>query len=161
MMRVKLLKKNFKPQSSKDPEWRRLLPVIVKLQNNGLNDMTPKNPFDTSEALESLKSVLLQEDLRYRLFPDLTKKQVQSELNKLTIEGPPRLPELYSICASHMIDMLYKHGIWTADVIASEIEKRLHQTHMKEFLAENPDIYPKGLNVENEYTVVVRRSKEK
>ena len=41
------------------------------------------------------------------------------------------------------------------------LEKRLHQTHMKEFLAENPDIYPKGLNVENEYTVVVRRSKEK
>ena len=41
------------------------------------------------------------------------------------------------------------------------LEKRLHQTHMKEFLAENPDIYPKGLNVENEFTVVVRRSKEK
>ena len=40
------------------------------------------------------------------------------------------------------------------------LEKRLHQTHMKEFLAENPDIYPKGLNVENQYTVVVRRSKE-
>lgn len=41
------------------------------------------------------------------------------------------------------------------------LEKRLHQTHMKEFLAENPDVYPQGLNVENEYTVVVRRSKEK
>ena len=41
------------------------------------------------------------------------------------------------------------------------LEKRLHQTHMKEFLAENPDLYPKGLNVENEYTVVVRRSKDK
>jgi hypothetical protein len=41
------------------------------------------------------------------------------------------------------------------------LEKRLHQTHMKEFLAENPDLFPKGLNVENQYTVVVRRSKEK
>jgi hypothetical protein len=40
------------------------------------------------------------------------------------------------------------------------LEKRLHQTNMKDFLAENPDIYPKGLNVESEYTVVVRRSKE-
>ena len=39
------------------------------------------------------------------------------------------------------------------------LEKRLHQTHMKEFLAENPDIFPKGLNIENQYTVVVRRSK--
>lgn len=41
------------------------------------------------------------------------------------------------------------------------LEKRLHQTHMKEFLEENPDVLPAGLNVENQYTVVVRRSKEK
>jgi hypothetical protein len=40
------------------------------------------------------------------------------------------------------------------------LEKRLHQTHMKEFLFENPDLLPMGLNVESEYTVVVRRSKE-
>ena len=40
------------------------------------------------------------------------------------------------------------------------LEKRIHQTNMKDFLAENPDLCPKGLNVESEYTVVVRRSKE-
>ncbi len=40
------------------------------------------------------------------------------------------------------------------------LEKRLQQTNLKQFLAENPDVYPKGLNVENEYTVLVRRSKE-
>ena len=40
------------------------------------------------------------------------------------------------------------------------LEKRLHQTHMKEFLSENPSLLPMGLNVESEYTVVVRRSKE-
>ena len=40
------------------------------------------------------------------------------------------------------------------------LEKRLHQTNMKDFLAENPMFYPAGLNVENSYTVVVRRSKE-
>jgi hypothetical protein len=40
------------------------------------------------------------------------------------------------------------------------LEKRLHQTNMKDFLAENPDLLPKGLNVESEYTVLVRRSKE-
>jgi len=39
------------------------------------------------------------------------------------------------------------------------LEKRLHQTHMKEFLSENPDLLPIGLNVESAYTVVVRRSK--
>ena len=40
------------------------------------------------------------------------------------------------------------------------LEKRIQQTHMKEFLAENPDVYPQGMNVENQYTVVVRRKKE-
>ena len=41
------------------------------------------------------------------------------------------------------------------------LEKRLHQTNMKDFLSENPTILPAGLNVENSYSVVVRRSKEK
>lgn len=39
------------------------------------------------------------------------------------------------------------------------LEKRLHQSHMKEFLEENPDLEPVGLNVDKEYTVVVRRAK--
>ena len=30
---------------------------------------------------------------------------------------------------------------------------------MKDFLQENPDAMPMGLNVENEYTIVVRRAK--
>ena len=40
------------------------------------------------------------------------------------------------------------------------LEKRIQQTHMKEFLQENPDLLPAGLNVENQYTVLVRRKKE-
>ena len=52
------------------------------------------------------------------------------------------------------------------DFIADEgafglLEKRLHQSNMKQFLEENPDKFPVGLNVENSYSVVVRRSKEK
>jgi sugar phosphate isomerase/epimerase len=39
------------------------------------------------------------------------------------------------------------------------LEKRLHQTNMKEFLHENPDVMPMGLNVESEYSIVVRRAK--
>ena len=38
--------------------------------------------------------------------------------------------------------------------------KAINQTNMKQFLEENPDVLPKGLNVETEYTVVVRRPKE-
>jgi hypothetical protein len=40
------------------------------------------------------------------------------------------------------------------------LEKRLHQTHMKQFLEENPELLPMGLNVDREYTVVVRRPTE-
>lgn len=40
------------------------------------------------------------------------------------------------------------------------LEKRLHQSHMKQFLEENPEVQPAGLNVEREFTVVVRRPKE-
>ena len=39
------------------------------------------------------------------------------------------------------------------------LEKRLHQTNMKQFLEENPMFHPAGLNVDSEYTVIVRRSK--
>ena len=37
------------------------------------------------------------------------------------------------------------------------LEKRLHQSNMKQFLEENPDVHPKGLNIDNEYAIVVRR----
>lgn len=52
-----------------------------------------------------------------------------------------------------MYDFIEEHGAFGL------LEKRLHQTNMKDFLAENPDILPMGLNVDSEYTVVVRRSK--
>jgi len=53
-----------------------------------------------------------------------------------------------------MYQVIKEHGAFGL------LEKRLHQTNMKDFLAENPSFYPIGLNVENSYTVVVRRSKE-
>jgi sugar phosphate isomerase/epimerase len=52
-----------------------------------------------------------------------------------------------------MYDFIEEHGAFGL------LEKRLHQTNMKDFLAENPDVLPMGLNVDSEYTVVVRRSK--
>jgi hypothetical protein len=39
------------------------------------------------------------------------------------------------------------------------LERRLHQTNMRQFLTENPDVLPIGLNVDKEFTVVVRRAK--
>ena len=36
-------------------------------------------------------------------------------------------------------------------------EKRLHQGNVKQFLEENPDVLPPGLNVDSEYTITVRK----
>lgn len=38
------------------------------------------------------------------------------------------------------------------------VERRIHQGNMAEFLKENPDKVPVGLNVDSEYTATVRRS---
>jgi len=38
------------------------------------------------------------------------------------------------------------------------LERRISQTQMREFIKENPDEMPVGLNVDNRYTVTVRRS---
>lgn len=39
------------------------------------------------------------------------------------------------------------------------LERRLHQSNMKQFLEENPELLPAGLQADRAYTVVVRRSK--
>jgi hypothetical protein len=37
------------------------------------------------------------------------------------------------------------------------LEKRLNQSNVKAFIEENPDVVPKGLNVDSEYVISVRR----
>lgn len=38
------------------------------------------------------------------------------------------------------------------------LEKRIHQTNMKAFLEDNPDLLPPGLNANAEYSVTIRRN---
>lgn len=39
------------------------------------------------------------------------------------------------------------------------LEKRIHQTNMKQFLEEHPEKLPAGLQADSKYSIVVRRSK--
>lgn len=39
------------------------------------------------------------------------------------------------------------------------LEQRIHQTNMKAFLSENPDVLPQGLNQDSKYSIAVRRAK--
>lgn len=40
------------------------------------------------------------------------------------------------------------------------LEKRIQQTHMKQFLEENPDLLPAGLNVDSQYAITVKRPRK-
>jgi hypothetical protein len=59
---------------------------------------------------------------------------------------------------------------WTSDwesmnkfivehAVVDLLEKRIHQKNMEQFLEENPELLPPGLNVDSEYTMNVRRKK--
>ena len=63
-----------------------------------------------------------------------------------------------------------KTRYWTSDweqmhkfVLEHEVpeflEKRLSQANVKQFLEENPEVVPKGLNSDSEFAVTVRKSK--
>ena len=85
---------------------------------------------------------------------------------------------LLSHCKEHAVDSVrtseglfyrsVKQRYWTSDWesmnafimehgVPHFYEKRLNQTTVKQFLEENPDLVPKGLNVDSEYTVAVRK----
>lgn len=63
-----------------------------------------------------------------------------------------------------------KTRYWTSDwksmkqfILANDafelMEQRVHQTNMKGFLEEHPDLMPAGMNVDSKYVINVRRGK--
>jgi len=41
------------------------------------------------------------------------------------------------------------------------LEKRIHQTNMKEFMDQNPELHPPGLNIDSEYEITIQRRRSK
>jgi len=85
---------------------------------------------------------------------------------------------LLSYCKEHEVDSVrtasglfyrtVKQRYWTSDwesmhkfIMEHDLpeffEKRLNQTHVRQFLEENPDQLPAGLNVDSEYAISVRK----
>lgn len=54
---------------------------------------------------------------------------------------------------SSMYEFIKEHDI------PQLLEQRLHQTNMKAFLSDHPDVFPIGLNQDSKYSISVRRSK--
>lgn len=85
---------------------------------------------------------------------------------------------LLEYCKEHEVDSvrtasgLFYRGVkqryWTSDWesmhkfvmehnVPEFLEKRLNQTHVRQFIEDNPDLLPAGLNVDSEYTISVRK----
>ena len=52
---------------------------------------------------------------------------------------------------SSMYEFIKEHNV------LEFFDKRLNQGNVRQFLEENPDLVPKGLNVDSEYVITVRK----
>lgn len=106
------------------------------------------------------------------------KAQFEQEDEKLSKQLDEVKRALLDYCKSQGVDSVrtpaglfyrsLKTRYWTNDwesmnkfildnAIPEFYEKRLNQTSVKQFLEENPDVLPPGLNVDSEYVITVRK----
>ena len=104
------------------------------------------------------------------------------EIKKLKEQQDKVSDELLKLCESQEADGLKTPSgtvsrrvtstYWTSDweqmyVFIKEhdapqlLEKRIHNGNMKEFLADNPDVVPEGLQAKPRYTISVRKPTKK
>ena len=100
-------------------------------------------------------------------------KELDAKLDKLKAELLEHCKEtgVESVkTASGTFWRTQRKRFWTSDweamnrfIVDNEavdlLEKRIHQGNMKQFLEENPDTLPPGLNADSEYSITVRRKK--
>lgn len=108
---------------------------------------------------------------------ELTSKYKEEE-GKLREQQDRVKLALLEYCKEHEVDSVrtasglfyrtVKQRYWTSDwesmhkfIMDNEVpeffEKRLNQTHVRQFIEENPDLIPLGLNVDSEYAISVRK----
>jgi len=108
---------------------------------------------------------------------ELTSKYKEEE-GKLREQQDKVKLALLEYCKEHEVDSVrtasglfyrtVKQRYWTSDwesmhkfimdnKVPEFFEKRLNQTHVRQFIEENPDLIPLGLNVDSEYAISVRK----
>lgn len=129
---------------------------------------------DTTVSVEKLTRVYIKiRDARAELSANFKKedddlKEKQDKIKRALLDH----------CKEHNVESVrtseglfyrsVKQRYWTSDwdsmnkfILENEVpefyEKRLNQTVVKQFLEENPDAVPPGLNVDSEYTISVRK----
>ena len=112
------------------------------------------------------------------------KSELAAEFNEKEKELDAKLDKLKAVLLEHCKETgvesvktasgtfwrTQRKRFWTSDweamnrfIVDNEavdlLEKRIHQGNMKQFLEENPDALPPGLNADSEYSITVRRKK--
>jgi hypothetical protein len=124
-------------------------------------------------------SKLVQVYIKIRDARDMKQRQMEQEVNELNEQLGVIEQELLEICKATGQDggktsfgsfsRSVKTRYWTSDWDSMYkfirehdapelLERRIHQGNFSEFLKENPDNMPAGVNVESKYSVTVRRA---
>lgn len=124
-------------------------------------------------------SQLVQVYVKIRDARDLKKKQMEEEIGKLEEQLGAVEDALLEICKTTGQDggktqfgsftRSVKTRYWTSDWDSMYkfirehdapelLERRIHQGNFGEFIKENPDVMPAGVNVESKYSITVRRA---
>jgi hypothetical protein len=109
---------------------------------------------------------------------DEIKREMETKVNEIEEQMHVINQQLLEICKTNGADSIrtphgtayrtIKQRYWTNDWehfhkfmqeqgAMELLERRIHQSNMKQFLEENPDLHPMGLNVDSEYAITVRR----
>lgn len=124
-------------------------------------------------------SKLVQVYIKIRDARDRKQRQMEDEINELNAELGVIEQELLEICKATGQDggktqfgsfsRSVKTRYWTSDWDSMYkfirehdapelLERRIHQGNFSEFLQQNPDTMPAGVNVESKYSITVRRA---
>jgi len=136
--------------------------------------MTTETEADVGPTPDALTRTYIKiRDKRAELKAEFDQKDEVLEMQLNTIKS-----ELLDYCKAQGIESVrtpagvfyrtMKTRYWTNDwdsmnkfILENEVpqfyEKRLNQTVVKQFLEENPDVLPPGLNSDSEYVITVRK----
>ena len=107
-----------------------------------------------------LSTKFKEEDDELKTQQDTIKKALLAHCNELNVESVRTSEGLFyrqvrtrywTSDWENMFSFIREHDV------PEFFEKRLNQANVRQFLEENPDVVPKGLNVDSEFTISVRK----
>lgn len=155
-------------------------PFLSVFSNTRLGDLTYKLKGANMEEDEIPADKLVKTYIKIRDAKSELVKQHEAELAKLEEQMDVLSKKMLDICKDNGADSIktnagtimrsvstrYMTNDWDSlykfikehDAIGL-LAKFIHQGNMKQFIEENPDVFPPGMLVDSQYKIVVRRSK--